>query len=277
MRPGEPSRCTRATLTCGRACVDTVLLVAFRVARARACGGTRGCTARQACSQPLRGGSTVVISEVCVHGGGEYGCKYGNTRLSPHHASTRQVDGGKHALEAQHGTLHSFEEIMSPHGAIRPRGSRGRSLYPADGWGGSGMSEADAVVFVVDDDSAIRDALTSLLRSAGLAVETFGSAQEFCTRPPPDGPTCLVLDVRLPGVSGLELQQELAKGNAPMPTIFLTGHGDIPMTVRAMKAGAIDFLTKPFHDQDLLNAIAQALHRGRPVAPGTHTRAAEQL
>jgi DNA-binding NtrC family response regulator len=86
-----------------------------------------------------------------------------------------------------------------------------------------------------------------------------------------------VLDVRLPGVSGLELQRELAKGNAPMPTIFLTGHGDIPMTVRAMKAGAIDFLTKPFHDQDLLNAVAQALHRGRPMAPGTHTLAAEQL
>src|SRR5215470_2401940 len=139
------------------------------------------------------------------------------------------------------------------------------------------MSEADAVVFVVDDDPAIRDALTSLLRSVGLAVEAFGSAQEFCTRPPPDGPACLVLDVRLPGVSGLELQQELAKGHAPMPTIFLTGHGDIPMTVRAMKAGAIDFLTKPFHDQDLLNAVTQALHRGRPMAPGTYTLAAEQL
>jgi DNA-binding NtrC family response regulator len=138
------------------------------------------------------------------------------------------------------------------------------------------MSEADAIVFVVDDDPAIRDALTSLLRSVGLAVETFGSAQEFFNRQPPDGPACLVLDIQLPGLSGLELQQALAQGEVPMPIIFLTGHGDIPMTVRAMKAGAIDFLTKPFHDQDLLNAVAQALHRGRPMAPGTHTPAAEQ-
>ena len=136
------------------------------------------------------------------------------------------------------------------------------------------MSEADAIVFVVDDDPAIRDALASLLRSVGLAVETFGSAQEFCNRRPPDGPACLVLDVRLPGLSGLELQQELAKDEAPMPIIFITGHGDIPMTVRAMKAGALEFLTKPLHDEDLLTAVAQALHRARQMAPGKNTPAA---
>ena len=125
------------------------------------------------------------------------------------------------------------------------------------------MSEADAVVFVVDDDPAIRDALTSLLRSVGLAVETFGSAQEFFNRQPLDGPACLVLDIQLPGLSGLELQQALAKGEVPMPIIFLTGHGDIPMTVRAMKAGAAEFLPKPFREQDLLDAIQQALTKDR--------------
>jgi DNA-binding NtrC family response regulator len=181
---------------------------------------------------------------------------------------------GRHALEAQHGTPHGFEEIISPPGGIRPRESRGRSIYPADGCGGYGMSEADAIVFVVDDDPGIRDSLASLLRSVGLAVETFGSAQEFCNRQPPDGPACLVLDVRLPGLSGLELQQELAKNVAPMPIIFITGHGDIPMTVRAMKAGALEFLTKPFHDEDLLTAVAQALHCARQMAPGQHTPAA---
>jgi FixJ family two-component response regulator len=133
------------------------------------------------------------------------------------------------------------------------------------------MSESDAVVFVVDDDPAIRDALTSLLRSVGLAVETFGSAQEFLNRLPPDGPGCLVLDVRLPGVSGLDLQRALATAQMPLPIIFLTGYGDIPMSVRAMKAGAVDFLPKPFHDQELLDAIQQALERDRV---GRHQRAA---
>ena len=132
------------------------------------------------------------------------------------------------------------------------------------------MSESDAVVFVVDDDPAIRDALTSLLRSVGLAVETFGSAQEFLTRPPPDGPGCLVLDVRLPGASGLDLQRALATAQMTLPIIFLTGYGDIPMSVRAMKAGAVEFLTKPFHDQELLDAIQQALERDRV---GRHQRA----
>jgi FixJ family two-component response regulator len=127
------------------------------------------------------------------------------------------------------------------------------------------MSESDAVVFVVDDDPAIRDALTSLLRSVGLAAETFGSAQDFLNRLPPDGPGCLVLDVRLPGVSGLDLQRALATAQMPLPIIFLTGYGDIPMSVRAMKAGAVDFLPKPFHDQDLLDAVQQALERDRVV------------
>jgi FixJ family two-component response regulator len=127
------------------------------------------------------------------------------------------------------------------------------------------MSESDAVVFVVDDDPAIRDALTSLLRSVGLAVETFGSAQEFLNRLPPDGPGCLVLDVRLPGVSGLDLQRALATAQLTLPIIFLTGYGDIPMSVRAMKAGAVDFLPKPFHDQELLDAVQQALERDRVV------------
>ena len=132
------------------------------------------------------------------------------------------------------------------------------------------MSESEAVVFVVDDDPAIRDALTSLLRSVGLAVETFGSAQEFLTRPPPEGPGCLVLDVRLPGASGLDLQRVLATAQMTLPIIFLTGYGDIPMSVRAMKAGAVEFLTKPFHDQALLDAIQQALERDRV---GRHQRA----
>ena len=132
------------------------------------------------------------------------------------------------------------------------------------------MSEADAIVFVVDDDPAVRDALTSLLESVGLAVETFGSAQEFLTRQPPDGPGCLVLDVRLPGVSGLDLQRALATAQITLPIIFLTGYGDIPMSVRAMKAGAVEFLTKPFHDQELLDAIQQALERDRV---GRHQRA----
>jgi FixJ family two-component response regulator len=125
------------------------------------------------------------------------------------------------------------------------------------------MSDPDPVVFVVDDDPSIRDALTSLLRSVGLRVETFESARAFLTRQPSDVPGCLVLDVRLPGLSGLDLQRELATAQITMPIIFITGHGDIPMTVQAMKAGAVEFLTKPFRDQDLLDAIAQAIARDR--------------
>jgi FixJ family two-component response regulator len=125
------------------------------------------------------------------------------------------------------------------------------------------MTETAAVVFVVDDDPSIRDALTSLIRSVGLRVEAFASAREFLTRPPPDTPGCLVLDVRLPGLSGLDLQRELAAAQITLPIIFITGHGDIPMTVQAMKAGAVEFLTKPFRDQELLDAIQQAIERDR--------------
>jgi FixJ family two-component response regulator len=127
------------------------------------------------------------------------------------------------------------------------------------------MNDPDPIVFVVDDDPSIRDALTSLIRSVGLGVETFGSAQAFLRHPRPDASGCLVLDVRLPGLSGLDLQRELAAAEMTMPIIFITGHGDIPMTVQAMKAGAVEFLTKPFRDQDLLDAIAQAIARDHVV------------
>ena len=125
------------------------------------------------------------------------------------------------------------------------------------------MTNFDATVFVVDDDEAIRDALKSLISSVGLDVETFASAREFLESRVSDKPGCLVLDVRLPGLSGLDLQSELANANIHTPIIFITGHGDIPMTVRAMKAGAVEFLTKPFREQDLLDAIQQALERDR--------------
>lgn len=125
------------------------------------------------------------------------------------------------------------------------------------------MTDADATVFVVDDDEAVRDALKSLISSVGLSVETFASAREFLESRGPDAPGCLVLDVRLPGLSGLELQRELSDANIHTPIIFITGHGDIPMSVQAMKAGAIEFLTKPFRDQELLDAIHQALERDR--------------
>jgi FixJ family two-component response regulator len=120
---------------------------------------------------------------------------------------------------------------------------------------------AGAIVFVVDDDAFIRKALSSLIRSADLRVITFASADEFVQQPPPDVPACLVLDVHLPGMNGMELQRELTRRNNNIPVIFITGHGDIPMSVRAMKAGAVEFLTKPFRDQDLLDAIQQAIKR----------------
>jgi FixJ family two-component response regulator len=119
------------------------------------------------------------------------------------------------------------------------------------------------IVFVVDDDEAIREALNSLFRSVSLKVETFGSAAEFLRSELPEVASCLVLDVRLPGVSGLDFQAELAKANVHIPVIFMTGHGDIPMSVQAMKAGAVDFLTKPFRDQDMLDAVAAAIERDR--------------
>ncbi|MCM3903357.1 MAG: response regulator transcription factor [Pyrinomonadaceae bacterium] len=121
------------------------------------------------------------------------------------------------------------------------------------------VTQAKPKVFVVDDNASIREAIKSLVESTGLGVETFESTQDFLRYKVPDGPKCLVLDVLLPGVSGLDFQNELTKANIRIPIIFITGHGDIPMTVRAMKAGAVEFLTKPFQDEDLLKAIQQAL------------------
>jgi FixJ family two-component response regulator len=125
------------------------------------------------------------------------------------------------------------------------------------------LPEPDAIVLVVDDDVSVREALGSLIRSAGLRVETFASAQEFLVRPRADAPSCLVLDVRLPGLSGLDLQKQMAKLNLEIPIVFITGHGDVPTSVQAMKAGALEFLTKPFADRDLLDAIRQAIKRDR--------------
>jgi FixJ family two-component response regulator len=122
---------------------------------------------------------------------------------------------------------------------------------------------ANPTVFVVDDDDLVRASIHGLLKSVGLRSETFGTAQEFLRSKRPDGPSCLVLDVRLPGVSGLDFQRELSDAGVHIPIIFITGHGDIPMTVKAMKSGAVEFLTKPFRDQDLLDAIYQALDRDR--------------
>src|SRR5277367_275463 len=126
------------------------------------------------------------------------------------------------------------------------------------------MTPADApTVFVVDDDDLVRASIQGLLKSVGLHSETFGTPQDFLRTKRSVGPSCLVLDVRLPGVSGLDFQRELADAGIRIPIIFITGHGDIPMTVRAMKSGAVEFLTKPFRDQDLLDAIYQALDRDR--------------
>jgi FixJ family two-component response regulator len=125
------------------------------------------------------------------------------------------------------------------------------------------MSEAAPVVFVVDDDPSVRRAIKRLVESVGLRAELFGSAQEFLRSERPDAASCLVLDIRLPGISGLDFQRELAKAAIHIPIVFITAHGDIPMTVRAMKAGAVEFLTKPFRDQDLLDAIQQGLERDR--------------
>jgi FixJ family two-component response regulator len=122
-------------------------------------------------------------------------------------------------------------------------------------------SANDATVFVIDDDARIRAATERLLKSVGLHAESYATPKEFLTRKLPDGPTCLVLDVRLPGMSGLDVQRKLAEEGVEIPVIFITGHADIPMTVKAMKSGAVEFLTKPFRDQDLLDAIQQALQQ----------------
>jgi FixJ family two-component response regulator len=121
----------------------------------------------------------------------------------------------------------------------------------------------EPIVFIVEDDASIRRGLSNLFQSVGLEVEVFGSASEMLQSRPPDVASCLVLDVRLPGQSGLDFQAELAKANIQIPIIFMTGHGDIPMTVRAMKGGAVDFLTKPFRDQDMLDAVTMAIERDR--------------
>jgi FixJ family two-component response regulator len=125
------------------------------------------------------------------------------------------------------------------------------------------MSPEPSVVFVVDDDVSIREALKNLFQSVGLNVKTFGTAQEFLANRQPDVSSCLVLDVRLPGLSGLDLQRQLVQASVHIPIVFITGHGDVPMSVRAMKAGAVEFLTKPFRDQDLLDAVQHALDRDR--------------
>jgi len=125
------------------------------------------------------------------------------------------------------------------------------------------MPTPDATVFVVDDDESVREALGSLVRSAGLGVATYATAQDFLAGPRAEGPSCLVLDVQLPGLSGLDLQRRMADVNLEIPIIFITGHGDVPTSVRAMKAGAVEFLTKPFGDDDLLTAIQEAIKRDR--------------
>jgi FixJ family two-component response regulator len=123
------------------------------------------------------------------------------------------------------------------------------------------MKEGARTVFVVDDDPGVRKSLSDLISSIGLKARTFASAREFLQEKRPESPACLVLDVRLPGLGGLDLQRELAKTETPLPIIFITGHGDVPMTVRAMRGGAVDFLTKPFRDQDLVDAVQQALEK----------------
>lgn len=125
------------------------------------------------------------------------------------------------------------------------------------------MPEPDAIVYVVDDDPSVRSSTARLVRSAGLAVRTFGSAREFLDQPRAEAPGCLILDVRMPGKGGLELQEEIARWTDPLPIIFVTGHGDIPMTVRAMRGGALDVMTKPYRKADLLGAIRGAIERDR--------------
>jgi FixJ family two-component response regulator len=136
------------------------------------------------------------------------------------------------------------------------------------------MSNTHSTVFVVDDDHSVREGLADLINSVGMKVEAFSSAQEFLRYKRPETPACLVLDVRLPGPSGLDLQRQLGRSEQPIPIIFITGHGDIPMSVRAMKEGAVEFLAKPFRDQDLLDAINQALDSDR-AARERRAKAAE--
>lgn len=137
------------------------------------------------------------------------------------------------------------------------------------------MNGAPGIVYVVDDDASVREALSSLLRSMGLEVQAFGSAEEFLVEPVSERPACLVLDVRLPGLSGLELQRDVARRERSVPIIFITGHGDVPMSVRAMKAGAVEFLQKPFSDDELIRAIRAALQND--LEDGVRRREVAQL
>src|SRR5260370_1858327 len=148
-------------------------------------------------------------------------------------------------------------------GCGHPRGCPSLSPYLTRQSRDARMTATSSTVVVIDDDDLVRAAIQGMLKSVGLRSETFGAAQEFLRSKRPDGPSCLVLDVRLPGVSGLDFQHELTEAGIRIPIIFITGHGDIPMSVKAMKSGAVEFLTKPFRDQDLLDAIHQALDRDR--------------
>jgi FixJ family two-component response regulator len=163
---------------------------------------------------------------------------------------------------------------MTPPGRFQRDGGSSESAAPrrpSSVRAGADGTKADApIVFIVDDDEAVRDSLRRLISSVGLTAEVFATAQAFLAAARPDAPGCLVLDVRLPGLSGLDLQRELAALEAPLPIVFLTGYGDIPMSVRAMKAGAVEFLTKPFREQDLLDAIRQAIERDRVLRADRH-------
>src|ERR1700752_4528110 len=139
------------------------------------------------------------------------------------------------------------------------------------------MNGNEPLVCIVDDELSVRESLSGLLESMGLKAEAFASADEFLAKSSSEVPSCLVLDVQLPGISGLDLQQQLRNGDTQIPIVFMTGYGDIPTSVRAMKAGAIEFLTKPFRDQDLLTAVNQAIERGRAIDCLKGTSAEDQL
>src|SRR4030095_12219035 len=170
----------------------------------------------------------------------------------PRHPAGSSLEGAGRGAATRRGHFGKNSQLPPP--SCRSRSAWYRPI---------GMSPTGPVIYVVDDDKSVRDSLQRLLTSVGLTVEVFPSAQAFLSRPRPDAPGCLVLDVRLPGLSGLDLQRELARTDAPLPILFLTRHGDIPMSVRAMKAGAVEFLTKPFREQYLLDAIRQAIERDR--------------
>jgi FixJ family two-component response regulator len=154
-------------------------------------------------------------------------------------------------------------DVGNPYDMAIESGDRQLGLEPGYSPEGARMSSAAPQVFIIDDDAGVRAAMQRLLKSVGLRSEAFAAAPDFLKRTNHDGPSCLILDVRLPGISGLELQNKLIAAGIHIPIIFITAHGDIPMSVRAMKSGAVEFLTKPFRDQDLLDAIQQALERDR--------------